>query len=120
MQMLMQPRTEEQLKEIFDLLVAKATKKFGKRPLVDLEESDVEWEEIDTLEGYERANLYFHIVVKTEEHEVGKNGILTERTRSGFGVGITEDEIPYVCELLRAYDQPDPDFEGEVERGYWG
>jgi hypothetical protein len=117
----MKPRTSDELRDVFNTMVAVAKEKFGQEPLMDLQENDEPydredvkdpWDLIDTEPGFERAVLVASKVVGEKETDVCEGyGTLVETKSEALTTGIIEDEIYIVRELLRHYEQPDPEFE---------
>jgi hypothetical protein len=123
----MEPRNSDALRTIFNQLVREAKQEFDEAPFIDLVDNEQPYEEfenegvkdpqeiIDTKPGFERALLSAFVVVDTKEDEYrgGHLTIMKTKTKNLF-VGILENEIFVVKELVRHYEQPDQDFEPNV------
>ena len=105
-------RSTKDLIEVFDALVKAATREFGQRPLVCLEENE------DACPDF-RARLVCEIITGKPEIKkiLGGFGTLTTTPTRAIATEIHEAEIPVVVELIRSYKQPDNNFDPELE--YW-
>lgn len=121
------PRSEETLKNIFDGLIDEATWEFRKKPLVTLEERDplgeIDDSLIDSGPGYERAVLVAKVIKRREKVPVDSKNPLSKymtivrEITDEQSIGVYATEIPVILRLIRAYKQPDPNFDPELE--YW-
>jgi hypothetical protein len=98
--------TSAQWIEVFKAFVDDATQEFGKRPCLSLEE-----------EG-NGAELIASVTIRQKTKTIlGGFGQITNRDSNDISVHVYREEIPIVLELLREYQQPEPDFDGNLD--YW-
>ena len=98
--------TSAQWKEVFKAFVDDATQEFGKRPCLSLEE-----------EG-NGAELIASVTINQKTKTIlGGMGHITNRGSNNISTHIYLEEIPIVLELLHEYQQPEPDFDGNLD--YW-
>ncbi len=115
---MLKSRTTDELKTIFDELIKVATG-FGSSPLVTLEENyDIECDDIDSKKGHERAKLEAFEIIDSETKVTEKGVEFTHDRARTMTVGITEDEVWTIYELIRGYTQRDPGFDPNLD--HWG
>ena len=91
---------------VFKSFVDDSTQEFGKRPCLSLEE-----------EG-NGAELIASVTISQKTKTIlGGFGQITNRGSNDISVHVYREEIPIVLELLREYQQPEPDFDGNLD--YW-
>ncbi len=106
-------------KDYFDEMIKVATEGFGSSPLVTLEENDdIECDDIDSKKGRGRAKLEAFEIIDSETKVTEKGVEFTHDRARTMTVGITEDEVWTICELIRGYTQPDPEFDPDLD--HWG
>jgi len=116
---MLKSRTADELKNIFDELIKVATEGFGSSPLVTLEENDdIECDDIDSKKGREHATLEAFEIIDSKTKVTEKGVEFTHDRACTMTVGITKDEVWTICELIRGYTQPDPEFDPDLD--HWG
>lgn len=98
----------DQWKNAFDEIVADATKELGRVPCMALEET----------EDGNGALLVASVTIRKEVKKIlDGRGTITNRDTENVSARIYRKEIPIVLKLLREYQQPEPDFDADLD--FW-
>jgi uncharacterized protein YceH (UPF0502 family) len=99
--------TPDQWKIAFDAIVADATQELGRVPCMSLQEN----------ENGNGVLLVASVTVSKKVNKFLERGTITNRITENVSAHIYKKEIPIVLKLLREYQQPEPDFDANLD--FW-